>query len=77
VSFFVRKFTKNGNRKMKGGNMKEKFVRFFKEEEGTETVEWAIIIGLIAVAAIGIILGIGSWVTGKFSSLYSAVSSSS
>jgi pilus assembly protein Flp/PilA len=54
--------------------MKEKIMRFIKEEEGTETVEWAIIIGLIAVAAIGTILGIGAWVNGKFSSLYASVS---
>jgi pilus assembly protein Flp/PilA len=49
--------------------MKEKLLKLIKEEEGTETVEWAIMIGLIAVASIGIIVGIGTWVNGKFAAL--------
>lgn len=53
--------------------MKEKLLRFIKEEEGTETVEWAIIIGLIAVASIASILTIGTWVSGKFTSLQTAL----
>jgi pilus assembly protein Flp/PilA len=55
--------------------MKDMIKRFFREEEGTETVEWAIIIGLIAVAAIAVILGIGQWVNGKFQSLYTGLTS--
>jgi Flp pilus assembly pilin Flp len=55
--------------------MKEKVWRFLKEEEGTETVEWAIIIGLIAVAAIGTIAGIGTWVNDKFTSLSNGLGS--
>ncbi len=38
-------------------------LRFLKDERGTETVEWAIIIGLIAVAAIGFITTIGTEVS--------------
>ena len=57
--------------------MKEKLLRFIKEEEGTETVEWAIMIGLIAVASIGVIVGIGAWVQGKFAELSSSLSASS
>ncbi len=56
--------------------MKEKLLRLIKEEEGTETVEWAIMIGLIAVASIGIILGIGAWVQNKFSSLSAGLAAS-
>jgi pilus assembly protein Flp/PilA len=55
--------------------MKEKLLRFLKEEEGTETVEWAIMIGLIAVASIGVIIGIGAWVNTKFSTLSTALGS--
>jgi pilus assembly protein Flp/PilA len=51
----------------------EKIKRFLMEEEGTETVEWAIIIGLIAVASIATIVGIGTWVSGKFTSLNTAI----
>jgi len=31
-------------------------LRFLTDERGTETVEWAIMVGLIAVAAIGLVL---------------------
>ncbi len=47
--------------------------RFLKDEQGTETVEWAIIIGLIAVASIGFIIAIGTWVSGKFGTLNTAL----
>lgn len=43
--------------------------RFLKDEQGTETVEWAIIIGLIAVASITLIVSIGEWVKTKFTTL--------
>lgn len=43
--------------------------KFLKDEQGTETVEWAIIIGLIAVASIGLIVTIGQWVNTKFAAL--------
>lgn len=43
--------------------------KFWKDERGTETVEWAIMIGLIAVASITTIALIGTWVAGKFSDL--------
>jgi pilus assembly protein Flp/PilA len=37
--------------------------------DGLETVEYAIIVGLIVVGAIGTIVGIGTWVSGKFTAL--------
>ena len=49
--------------------MKALVERFVNDERGTETVEWAIMIGLIAVASIGIIYSIGQWVMVKFSTL--------
>ena len=53
--------------------MKALVERFLNDERGTETVEWAIMIGLIAVASIGLIYGIGVWVQGKFSTLYNGL----
>jgi pilus assembly protein Flp/PilA len=49
--------------------------RFIADEQGTETVEWAIMIGLIAVGAVAAITTIGAWVVGKFSALSSALGS--
>ena len=49
--------------------MKAAVKRFINDERGTETVEWAIMIGLIAVASIATIAAIGLWVQGKFTNL--------
>jgi pilus assembly protein Flp/PilA len=43
--------------------------RFLRDQKGTETVEWAIIIGIIAVGAIVFIVSIGGWVSRKFGTL--------
>ena len=43
--------------------------RFVKDERGLETVEYAIIAGLIVVGTIVTIASIGTWVSTKFSSL--------
>ena len=48
-------------------------MRFLKDEQGTETVEWAIIIGIIAVGAIGFIASIGDWVQAQFAELNAAI----
>ncbi len=45
------------------------FLKFIKNEQGTETVEWAIIIGLIAVGAITLAVAIGGDVTRAFTHL--------
>ena len=50
--------------------------RFLCNEKGTETVEWAIIIGIIAVGAIGFIVLIGGWVKDKFELLWTTMSGS-
>ena len=55
----------------------DKLWKFLKDEQGTETVEWAIMIGLIAVGAIGLILGIGEWVYNQFNALYTDLASGS
>ena len=51
--------------------------RVLRDENGTETLEWAIIIGIIAVGAIGFIALIGPWVTQKFSDLWDAMDATS
>ena len=43
--------------------------RFLSEEDGLETVEYAIMTGAIIVATIGVLTLIGSWVAGVFTSV--------
>ncbi|MHC4949343.1 MAG: Flp family type IVb pilin [Planctomycetota bacterium] len=45
--------------------------RFLADDQGLETVEYAIILGLIVVAVIGAVAGIGSWVNTRFQDLNS------
>lgn len=47
--------------------------RFLRDQKGTETVEWAIIIGIIAGGAIGLIALIGPWVYDQFKNLTTAL----
>ena len=42
---------------------------FWSSDEGLETVEYAIIIGLIVAGLILIIAAIGTWVKGQFAQL--------
>jgi len=43
--------------------------KFLKDEQGLETIEYAIIAGLIVVGSVATILSIGTWVQGKFTEL--------
>ena len=43
--------------------------RFAADDRGLETVEYAIIAGLIVAGLITIVVAIGTWVKGKFSTL--------
>jgi Flp pilus assembly pilin Flp len=43
--------------------------RFIKEEDGLETVEYAIITGLIVVGVIATVASIGAWVDARFTAL--------
>ena len=47
--------------------------RFVKDERGLETVEYAIIAGLIVVGTIAVIASIGVWVSAKFTALEGAL----
>ncbi|TKJ37313.1 MAG: Flp family type IVb pilin [Planctomycetes bacterium B3_Pla] len=40
--------------------------RFVRDEQGLETVEYAIILGLIVVGTIGAIMTLGGWVLDQF-----------
>ena len=46
---------------------------FLSDERGLETVEYAIITGLIVAGVIATISAIGVWVKGKFDTLKSAL----
>jgi Flp pilus assembly pilin Flp len=56
--------------------MKGSLLRFIKQEKGTEAVEWAILIGLIVVVSLGLIIGIGVYVQGTYSTLSTSVGAS-
>ena len=46
-----------------------------KDEDGTALLEYAILLGIVAVAAIGWISGLGTWVSNQFSSLCGSLTS--
>ncbi|MHC4117337.1 MAG: Flp family type IVb pilin [Planctomycetota bacterium] len=47
--------------------------KFVVDERGLETVEYAIILGLIVAATIGLIVTLGQWVAGQFSAINTTV----
>jgi len=49
--------------------MKAMVKRFLLAEEGLETVEYAIIAGIIVIGVIATVVSIGVWVSGKFTAL--------
>ena len=54
--------------------MMEKLIRFFKEEEGTEVVEWALILVLVIVLTIVAISIVGNATSTAWSSAASGLS---
>jgi Flp pilus assembly pilin Flp len=44
----------------------KQLIAFLKDEDGLETVEYAIILGLIVAGTIGLIVTLGGWVNGQF-----------
>ena len=54
----------------------KKIWNFFKDEDGLETVEYAIILGLIVAGTILLIVWLGSWVYSQFSGVQSEISAS-
>jgi Flp pilus assembly pilin Flp len=53
--------------------MKALVKKFVSDERGLETVEYAIIAGLIVVGTIATIISIGTWVKTKFDALNTAL----
>ena len=51
----------------------ETITRFLSDEKGTETVEWAIMIGLIAFTTIATCIAISKLVEARFTTLSNAV----
>ena len=49
--------------------MKSLITKFVKDERGLETVEYAIILGLIVAATIGTVAAIGGWVNTRFTNV--------
>jgi Flp pilus assembly pilin Flp len=47
--------------------------KFFAEEKGLETVEYAIIAGMIVAGLVAVVVAIGTWVKGEFDTLKTEV----
>ncbi len=54
-------------------SMKALISRFIRDEQGLETVEYAIIAGIVVTATITTIAAIGLWVSNKFDALHTAL----
>lgn len=50
-----------------------RFRRLSKDDSGASLIEYSILIGLITVAVIAIISGVGEWVTSQWSGLQNAL----
>jgi len=53
--------------------MKKLWVKLVRDEQGGEVLEYALIAGLIVVAAIAVISSVGTKVLGRWSSLNSSM----
>ena len=53
--------------------MKEKLIRFFKDEDGIETIEYALIAALIAIASIVAATFLGNEVNDTYSTVGSTL----
>jgi len=49
--------------------MKSVLKGFLRDETGTETVEWAILIAILAAVSIAILHGVREWVFGRITGL--------
>ena len=56
--------------------MKAFVKRLIADERGLETVEYAIILGLIVAGTIGLVVSIGTWVEGQFNTVNTALAAS-
>jgi len=51
----------------------KKLIAFLKEEDGLETVEYAIILGLVVAGTITLVSTLGGWVEDQFQSVVTNV----
>ena len=49
--------------------MMEKLIRFFKDEDGLESVEYALLAVLIALGIIGGVTALATWINGTFNNV--------
>ena len=54
--------------------MKNLFSRFVREEQGQDLIEYALLAGLISLASVGAITGLGTAIQNKFAGVGTAVS---
>ncbi len=50
--------------------------KLIADERGLETVEYAVILGLIVAATIGLVVTLGKWVGGQFSAVNTTLAGS-
>ena len=48
--------------------------RFRKDEVGAALIEYTVLLGILVVAVIALIVAVGNWVNGKWSTLQSQLS---
>ena len=53
--------------------MKAMLKKFWANEDGGESVEWPLVVGLIAVVAIGVMMTVGEEVTRVFTAIYNSL----
>ena len=51
----------------------KKIWNFIKDEDGLETVEYAIILGLIVAGTIALVVWLGQWVSSQFTSVQAEI----
>ena len=54
------------NSEKKGGDDMKRFIRFLKEEDGLESVEYALLAVLIALGIIVGVTALSGWINGTF-----------
>ena len=57
--------------------MKKLLSQFVREEDGAAMIEYTVLIGLITAATIALIIAVGLWVNGQWTTLDTALNGSS
>jgi pilus assembly protein Flp/PilA len=57
-------------------NVVDLLKRLARDEEGAALIEYSILIAVIAVAVIGLAIGVGQWVTARWNGLCTALNGS-